>query len=89
MLRIQLRELVGTSHVVTQTVHRRLSDKHYSFPAVSLQCQDYSVPAVSLKCQEQLDSEETMVITENKGQELLDTSATHVQTHVEQFNLWS
>ena len=64
-------EPVETTLVVTQTVYLKLSEN------------DDSVPDVSLKCQEQLDSEETMVVTDNKGQELLDTSETHVQTHVE------
>jgi len=57
-------EPVGTSLVVSQTVYLKLFEN------------DYNVPAVSLKCQEQLDSEEAMVITDSKGQELLDTSGT-------------
>ena len=61
---IQIVEPVGTSLVVTQTLYLKLSDS------------DFNVPSVSLKCQEQLDSEEAMVMTDSKGQELLDSSGT-------------
>lgn len=57
-------EPVGSSLVIAQTLYLRLSDN------------DFTVPAVSLKCQEQLDSEEAIVLTDTKGQELLDASGT-------------
>jgi hypothetical protein len=55
---------MGETLVVVQTLYLRLLDS------------ELSVPQVSLKCQEQLDSEEMMVLTDVKGQELLDSSGT-------------
>jgi len=57
-------QLVDASLMPIQTLYLKLSDS------------DANVPAVSQKVQEQLDTEDTIIITDSKGQELADSSGT-------------
>jgi hypothetical protein len=61
---VQLVEPLGSSLLPLQTVYLRLTES------------EANVTSVASKIQEVLDSEETIIVTDGKGQELLDSYGT-------------
>lgn len=61
---VNLVEAVGSSFNILQTVYLRLLDA------------DANVPTIAMRTQEQLDSEESIVLIDARGQEIVDSAGT-------------